>query len=46
METKRFSSSKFMVESAMMIAIASVLSIIKIVDMPYGGSVTLASMLP
>ncbi len=29
-----------------MIAFATVLSIIKLVDMPYGGSVTLASMLP
>lgn len=35
-----------MVECAIMIALATVLSIIKIVDMPVGGSVTLASMLP
>lgn len=33
-------------ESALMIAIAAVLSVIKIVDMPVGGSVTLLSMLP
>lgn len=33
-------------ESAVMIAFATVLSIIKIVDMPYGGSVTACSMLP
>ena len=33
-------------ESALMIAIATVLSLIKIVDLPYGGSVTIASMLP
>ena len=33
-------------ESAVLLAIASVLSIIKLVDMPYGGSVTLMSMLP
>ncbi len=35
-----------LVESAMMVALATVLSILKIVDMPYGGSVTIASMLP
>ncbi len=33
-------------ESAIMIAFAAVLSLVKIVDMPYGGSVTAASMLP
>ncbi len=33
-------------ESAVLLAIASVLSVIKLVDMPYGGSVTLMSMLP
>ncbi len=35
-----------LVESAMMVALATVLSIFKMVDMPYGGSVTIASMLP
>lgn len=33
-------------ESAVMIALATVLSIIKLIDMPYGGSVTPAAMLP
>ena len=33
-------------ESAMMIAIAALLSMAKLIDMPYGGSVTMASMLP
>lgn len=33
-------------EGAIMIALATVLSIFKIVDLPYGGSITLASMLP
>lgn len=33
-------------ESAMMIAVATLLSMAKLLDMPYGGSVTLASMLP
>lgn len=35
-----------LVESAVMIALATVLSRIEIVDLPYGGSVTIASMLP
>jgi len=33
-------------EGAMMIALATVLSIFKIIELPYGGSVTIASMLP
>ncbi len=33
-------------ESAIMLAFAAVLSVLKIVDMPYGGSVTAFSMLP
>ena len=35
-----------LVECAIMVALASILSVLKIVDMPVGGSVTLASMLP
>lgn len=35
-----------LVEGAMMIAIATVLSFIKVLDMPYGGSVTAGSMVP
>lgn len=35
-----------LIECAMLIAIATVLSLIKLVDLPYGGSVTAASMLP
>ena len=38
--------SKVLTESAIMIALSTVLSIIKIVEMPYGGSVTVASALP
>ena len=41
-----FSRTRALVECAMMVAIASVLSMIKLVDLPYGGSVTIASMLP
>ena len=37
---------RVLVEAAMMIAIATVLSIIKLVDLPYGGGVTIAAMLP
>ncbi len=33
-------------ESALMIAFATVLSVVKILNLPYGGSVTAASMLP
>ena len=33
-------------ESAIMIALATILSLVKVIDMPYGGSVTFASMLP
>ena len=33
-------------ESAMMIAVATLLSMAKLLEMPYGGSVTMASMLP
>lgn len=35
-----------LVESALLIAIATVLSVFKLAELPYGGSVTLASMLP
>lgn len=35
-----------LVECALLIAVASVLSIIKIAELPYGGSITIASMLP
>ena len=35
-----------LVESALLLAIATVLSMIKLLDMPYGGSVTACSALP
>lgn len=35
-----------LIEASLMIAIATVLSLLKLLDLPYGGSVTLASMLP
>ena len=33
-------------ESSIMIALSIVFGFVKLIDMPYGGSVTLASMLP
>ncbi len=39
-------NTRILIECAMMISLATVLSIFKLVDMPYGGSVTIASALP
>jgi len=46
MQRKRMQKLRALSESALMIALATVLSFIKIIDMPYGGAVTLASSLP
>ncbi len=46
MKNKKANTLRALTESAVMIALATVLSFIKIIDMPYGGSVTIASMLP
>ncbi len=46
MENKTVSRVQMLVESAVMLAIATVLSMIKLFNLPYGGSVTIASMLP
>lgn len=43
---KSSKTTRILIEGAMMTALATVLSIFKLIDMPYGGSVTLASMLP
>lgn len=40
------SNTKKLVESAILIAIATVLSMIKIVDFPWGGGITIFAMLP
>ena len=40
------SRSRILVESALMVAVATVLSLVKLLDLPYGGSVTIGSMLP
>ncbi len=39
-------SLRWLTESAVMIALGTALSMVKVVDFPYGGSVTLMSMLP
>ena len=39
-------NTRILIEGAMMTALATVLSIFKLIDMPYGGSVTIASALP
>lgn len=43
---KKQSKIRILTECSILIALASVLSVIKLVDMPYGGSVTPAAMLP
>lgn len=40
------SKTKALIESAIMVALATVLSMVKVWEMPLGGSVTLLSMLP
>ena len=46
MEHKTSKQILAMTECSIMVALSTVLSLIKIIDMPYGGSVTIASMLP
>ena len=46
METKKKTNLLKLTECAIMLALATVLSFIKIIQMPMGGSVTLCSMLP
>ena len=40
------SKTRRLIESAVMVSIGTVLSMIKLIDMPYGGSVTVGCMLP
>ncbi len=44
--TKNLSKTRAMIECALLVAIGTILAQIKIIDMPYGGSVTLFSMVP
>lgn len=46
MELKSTKQILAMTECSVMVALSTVLSLIKIIEMPYGGSVTVASMLP
>ncbi|MCR4647929.1 MAG: energy-coupled thiamine transporter ThiT, partial [Lachnospiraceae bacterium] len=40
------SNARILAECALMLAVGIVLSLVKIIDLPYGGAVTVASMLP
>lgn len=46
MQTNTQTPVRRLVESAILVALASVLSLVKLAELPYGGSVTCASMLP
>ena len=41
-----FERNRKLVESALLVAIATILSLLKLAELPYGGSITLASMFP
>ena len=43
---KQTKHTRRLVEAALLVALATVLSILKVAELPYGGSITLASMLP
>ncbi len=45
-QTNNISKTRMLTETAIMLALATVLSLIKILQLPYGGAVTVASMLP
>ncbi|MFI3169522.1 MAG: energy-coupled thiamine transporter ThiT [Faecalibacterium sp.] len=44
--SKTYSKTRILVEGALMIALATILSELKIFSMPYGGDITLCAMLP
>ncbi len=46
MSVRTTNRTRALVEAALLVALATVLSLFKMIDLPYGGSVTLASMLP
>lgn len=43
---KNIKLSQKLTESGLMLAMATILSVVKVAELPYGGSITLASMLP
>ena len=45
-QTDQVSNTRKLAEAAVMLAVGTVLSMIKFLDLPYGGSVTIACMLP
>lgn len=45
-QTNNVSNARKLAEAAVMLAVGTVLSMIKLLDLPYGGSVTIACMLP
>ena len=45
-DSNSISSTRILAECALMLAVGIVLSLVKLFDLPYGGSVTVASMLP
>lgn len=44
--TQTYSKTRILVEGALMVALATVLSILPFIELPHGGSITLLSMLP
>lgn len=44
--TQKFKLSRIIAESSILIAFSIILGLIKVLDLPYGGSITLASLLP
>ena len=46
MSTQKMSATRKLVEASLLVALATVLSVFKLAELPYGGSITLASMLP
>ena len=44
--SQNLSKTRILTECAVMLALATALSLLKLVDLPYGGSVTIACMLP
>lgn len=45
-QTSKTSNTRKIAEAAVMLAVATVLSMIKLLDLPYGGTVTIGSLLP
>lgn len=45
-DNSQISTTRILTEAGLMLAVATVLSMVRILSLPYGGSVTVASMLP